>query len=568
MSNINVNNNYTKMNNLPPFKLCVLQNFPFIEADFDAVTNYQLLCKVVEYLNNVIDNNNKQNTNITLLEQNFIILYNYVKDYFNNLDVQEEINKKLDDMAADGSLSKLIQPLFDEYKTTIDSEVNSQNDKIVVLENRMNTFTNLPSGSTSGDAELIDIRVPASGFNNDKTYSTAGEAVRGQVSTLKSDIDDLIINSKNLIVGRNLNGYNINIEYIKKTGATKVYGNSNGTGRLILTPKISLTPGKYSFFCEFQLNGNYKPAIYIMENSTKNGVFGFGGTVISVLGIYDKETTFNITEDKDVSIELYFRSNENYGADCYIQLEKGDRTYYEPYMYYNRYGEDFITKSNLMRLFNKIDFSNMIMNCIGDSLTYGYVNSTARLDNPYPTLLEKNLKLKKCNNYGITGATIANTNDNSMCNRITSMENGAKIISVLGGTNDKTNNVPLGDILSDDNSTFYGGLKSIINQLINKYGSNYSTYNVFIFLITPTHSSISDTPNNLNLTLKDYRNAIIEVGAFFGIPVLDLYGISRLSQKTVGYTNDGVHWKQEYVTDIIEPTIRKFIIDNMIYPLS
>ena len=52
MADINVNNNYTDVKNLTPFKLCVLQNFPFIEADFDARTNYQLLCKVVEYLNN------------------------------------------------------------------------------------------------------------------------------------------------------------------------------------------------------------------------------------------------------------------------------------------------------------------------------------------------------------------------------------------------------------------------------------------------------------------------------------------------------------------------------------
>lgn len=103
------------METITPFKLCVLQNFPFIEADFDAVTNYQLLCKVVEYLNKVIDNNNKQNDNISQLEQNFITLYNYVK-LFDNLDVQDEINKKLDEMAADGTLSGLIQPLFDEYK--------------------------------------------------------------------------------------------------------------------------------------------------------------------------------------------------------------------------------------------------------------------------------------------------------------------------------------------------------------------------------------------------------------------------------------------------------------------
>ena len=34
-------------NHLPPFKWYVLQNFPFIEADFDAITNYQLLCTLV-----------------------------------------------------------------------------------------------------------------------------------------------------------------------------------------------------------------------------------------------------------------------------------------------------------------------------------------------------------------------------------------------------------------------------------------------------------------------------------------------------------------------------------------
>lgn len=105
MADINVNNNYTDMKNLTPFKLCVLQNFPFIEADFDAVTNYQLLCKVVEYLNKVIDNNNKQNDNITQLEQNFITLYNYVKDYFDNLDVQNEINNKIDELITTGEFN-------------------------------------------------------------------------------------------------------------------------------------------------------------------------------------------------------------------------------------------------------------------------------------------------------------------------------------------------------------------------------------------------------------------------------------------------------------------------------
>lgn len=112
MADINVNNNYTDMKNLTPFKLCVLQNFPFIEVDFDAVTNYQLLCKVVEYLNKVIDNNNKQNNNITQLEQNFITLYNYVKDYFDDLDVQDEINNKIDNLITTGEFNSFLSGIY------------------------------------------------------------------------------------------------------------------------------------------------------------------------------------------------------------------------------------------------------------------------------------------------------------------------------------------------------------------------------------------------------------------------------------------------------------------------
>lgn len=108
----NVNNNYTDMKNLTPFKLCVLQNFPFIEADFDAVTNYQLLCKVVEYLNKIIDNNNKQNDNINQLEQNFITLYDYVNNYFSNLDVQEEINKKIDELITTGVFNSFLSGIY------------------------------------------------------------------------------------------------------------------------------------------------------------------------------------------------------------------------------------------------------------------------------------------------------------------------------------------------------------------------------------------------------------------------------------------------------------------------
>ena len=40
-------------------------------------------------------------------------LYDYVHDYFDNLDVQQEINNKLDQMALDGSLAAIAQPIID-----------------------------------------------------------------------------------------------------------------------------------------------------------------------------------------------------------------------------------------------------------------------------------------------------------------------------------------------------------------------------------------------------------------------------------------------------------------------
>ena len=93
---------------LRPFKMQVLQSFPFIDEDFDALTNYELLCKVVEYINKVahnqeiIDENNKE------LYNGYLELKDYVDNYFDNLDVSEEINNKLDAMAEDGYFDELV----------------------------------------------------------------------------------------------------------------------------------------------------------------------------------------------------------------------------------------------------------------------------------------------------------------------------------------------------------------------------------------------------------------------------------------------------------------------------
>lgn len=93
---------------ISPFISCVVQNFPFIEESIDGLTQYQLLCKIVEKLNAVITQTNTQTENIEKLEEAFTTLKNYVDNYFNNLDVQTEINNKLDEMATSGELESII----------------------------------------------------------------------------------------------------------------------------------------------------------------------------------------------------------------------------------------------------------------------------------------------------------------------------------------------------------------------------------------------------------------------------------------------------------------------------
>ena len=99
--------------NLTPFKWFVLENFPFIEADFDALTEWQLFCKLGKEINKIIDSQNIVGSEMEKFSQAFIELKNYVDNYFENLDVQDEVNIKLNEMAEDGTLEKIInQEIF------------------------------------------------------------------------------------------------------------------------------------------------------------------------------------------------------------------------------------------------------------------------------------------------------------------------------------------------------------------------------------------------------------------------------------------------------------------------
>lgn len=81
----------------------------------DSLSYYELLNKLVDFLNKTMENVNDLGTDVESLGNAYEQLENYVNTYFSSLDVQTEINNKLDEMALDDSehgLSALIAPFI------------------------------------------------------------------------------------------------------------------------------------------------------------------------------------------------------------------------------------------------------------------------------------------------------------------------------------------------------------------------------------------------------------------------------------------------------------------------
>lgn len=151
----------------------------------ESLSYYELLCKVTDILNRVIENGRKLGNDVSGLHKAYVHLQDYVNNYYANLDVQNEINNKLDAMSRDGSLSLLLSPLFNELRS-----------EIAVLEARMNAFSTLKEGSTTGDAELNDARVNKDGYNR----ANVGQHIRGVATEVskKANVSDLLYSKKYL----------------------------------------------------------------------------------------------------------------------------------------------------------------------------------------------------------------------------------------------------------------------------------------------------------------------------------------------------------------------------------
>lgn len=118
-----INNNTYKA--LYPFRAWVQQTLPSIYDDSLSYTD--LLAKMLSYMNELITNNN-------LLQDDMKKAFDYINNYFLDLNIQGNIDKKLDEMAKDGTLDKIINNnLFKNLETNINNLISAttQNSKFM-----------------------------------------------------------------------------------------------------------------------------------------------------------------------------------------------------------------------------------------------------------------------------------------------------------------------------------------------------------------------------------------------------------------------------------------------------
>lgn len=104
------------------------------------------------------------------------------------------VQNKILKAALDEQNSSLATKADNSTVTALTGRVTQTETDIAAQTARIDNIVALPEGSTTGDAELMDIRVKADG----STATSAGDAVREQITNLKDDLSSKIVTSPNL----------------------------------------------------------------------------------------------------------------------------------------------------------------------------------------------------------------------------------------------------------------------------------------------------------------------------------------------------------------------------------
>lgn len=272
------------------------------------------------------------------------------------------------------------QMIVDETQERIEAVANEESERkqedmknkielqqeIEIERQRINQLSKLEEGSTTGDAELIDIRVGGNG----KTYDTAGEAVRKQYN----ELHDPLVEVQNAVfeLGKNL----FNKDTIELSKALLIDGsiveNSYTTNNFI-SDYIRVEYNSNYVWNDYKVGSNMcvvfysdsKEFISAIESGGAGGLTAKGGKLITP------------------SNARYIRLTGNISNLDIAQFEKGNiTTEYEPYQKHNIVAEN---TNNISKLKNEYKILKPLI-LKADTLTDGQ-----SLSYDAPNIKQKNI---------------------------------------------------------------------------------------------------------------------------------------------------------------------------------
>ena len=386
--------NLQNVESLKPTGLFTNYIYKAIPLVFDeSMSYYETLLGLLAYLKNtVIPTVNNNADAVAELQNLYTQLHDYVENYFNNLDVQQEINNKLDQMVEDGTLQEIISNYLNSKAIFGFDNVES-----------MKNATNLINGSYAQTLGFYQ--------KND-----GGKSLY-KIRTIKNDdiIDDMTIiqinnNNNNLIAELIIENQTINSIQV----GCKI-NNENFNNGIILNNILNycnnhqynfiFLPGKYYINTPIVINEKlFSIIITGMENNANNGtllIYNGTGYCITLAQGGLRYTIQNI------SIKC---NNNNNGINC------------------DGYSNSIINFKNHLK---NITITSAIIGMRVVSSTYTFIDNFTfgGSSNTEIGLLIEGYEFTYINNSSIDG--YSNTNENSIA------------LKILGGTYYYINNIDL-----------------------------------------------------------------------------------------------------------------------------
>lgn len=506
----------------------------------------------LQEFNKLIEQWKAMQKNFDNLQDAFNDLKSYIQDYFKNLDVQNEINNKLNEMANDGSLAEIFVPYLNNINSPVvvnsTTEMTDKN-KIYLLATNSHLYTYNNSLSSFTDTGIIygqlnsqfiydnDRNIQSHDFNdyvNCGGYWLTVTPEENDITNAPFDLkygDFVIIN---LSFPATLNKWVLQVVTMNNT---KKYNNSVAY-RWFNTETKEVTLNWKTLETNFNYTNIYNIATHDFNEFTKCG--GYWVTI-------NKETSDAVNAPFDLKYGNFVVNNLSFplsGELWVMQIVSIDNApLYNKSVAYRWF--DSVNKTSptgWMLIDTNYNNSNS-MYLMGDSITAGYPyedDEAIRWYNPLKNIFNidagyrtgSGLLYKSGNINGISMADTHNFSKNNF-------------VCIFMGTNDYGNDIALGDIndMYPQNETVCGALNYILSKIRS---DNISCNIIGILPLNRKRGTIENnfaygTNNNAGYTLNDLNVKISEIYKKYYCNVIDntFSPINKFSMNNL--LDDGLH---------------------------